>query len=80
MPIAAPIAAGATVRCIAICRPESIGPTPRPISPMYSRLSQSGVEASKVANPSAPSASEAEAGEDRRAVLAALDDHRAPRR
>ncbi len=59
VPMAAPMRAGATMRLIAICRPEKVGPIPRPSSAMNTSDCQSGVDASNVAKPTAPSAATA---------------------
>ena len=77
VPIAAPIAPGATVRCIAICRPESTGPMPRPISAHEHQALPVGRRRVEGREPERAERRQAEAAEDRRAVLAALDDQRA---
>jgi hypothetical protein len=59
VPTAAAIACGGSERVIAICSPDSAGPMPSPSAAMNSSDCQSGVDASNVAKPSAPSAASA---------------------
>ena len=56
MPIAPPICAGRDERCSAICRPDSAGPIPRPISAHEEQALPVGRGRVEVAKPSAPSA------------------------